>query len=166
MDQRFVIYIRLEKYLAEWLTSHLGDPVVFPACSHANSVIRTFLTKLPAGARPNLNDSTMTAIVIPDSKAKPRSVYNYIGEKGQKAVKEVIKDLFKRSLWTDISPLEDSPVGLNTRIAAWCEMHGIGLDRVETVRQCYYRMRDSFTESGINLRNISSKRDPQNHTFS
>ncbi len=162
----FVIYVRLEKYLHEWITSHLGNPVVFPSQSHANAVIRTFITKLPKGKEPILNDGTMTAIVIPDSKAKPRSYYNYMGEQGQKAVKEVIKDLFRRSLWTDISPLDDSPVGLNTRIAAWCEMHGIGLDRVETVRQCYYRMRDQFGDKGINLRNSAPKNSGQSGAIS
>ena len=157
----FVIYVQLEKYLHEWVSFHFGNPVQFPMQSVANSVIRTFVTKLPADAAPQMGGEGFTAIVIPESKAKPAQYYNYIGERGAKAIKEVIKDLFKRSLWTDISPLENSPIGLNTRIAAWCELHGIGIDRIETVRQCYYRMRDCYNKNGINLRSTTHKSDGQ-----
>jgi len=155
---QFVIYIKLEKYLAQWLASHFGSPAVFPAQSNVNAVIRTFLTKTPDGLTPELMKEDDTMIAIPDSKAKPPQTYNYIGRRGKLAVKEVIRDLFKRSLWTDISPLECSNIGLNTRISAWCEMQGISLEYVETVRQCYYRMRDSYADHDINLRSSSRKR--------
>ena len=150
---QFVIYIKLEKYLSEWLTHSLGNPVRFPVGSNENAVIRAFIQKLPEDAKPDIDTEYMTPICIPDSKAKPASSYNYMGEKGKQAVKEAIADLFIRNLWNELRSLEDSPVGVNTRIAAWCEMHGIGLDRVETVRQKYYRIRDAYTRRGINLQN-------------
>lgn len=155
---QFVIYIQLEKYLAQWAEHHFGSPIVFPPQSNENAVIRTFISRLPPGKMPDLNDGTLTAVAIPDSKAKPPSVFNYMGPRGKRAVKEAIKDLFRRSLWTDISPLENCSVGLNSRIAAWCEMHGIDIDRVETVRQLYYRTRDAYNDSGVNLRNCSRKK--------
>lgn len=155
---RFVIYINLEKYLSQWAVHHFGDPIVFPPQSNENAVIRAFLSKLPSGVTPEVNDGSLTAIAIPDSKSKPVAYYNYMGDRGKEAVKEAIKDLFLRSLWADLSPLEDSPVGLNSRIRAWCEMHGIDIDRMETVRQCYYRIRESYNRSGVRLRNCSRKK--------
>lgn len=155
---QFLIYVPLEKHLSEWLTHHLGDPVAFPAYSNENAVIRAFLQKLPPGKEPELNDGTMTAIVIPDSSAKPPETYNYIGRKAKKAIREAIRDLFLRALWSDISPLEKSAVGLNALIAAWCESHGIGVDRIEAVRQCYYRVRQSYARKDINLRKSSKPR--------
>lgn len=152
----FVIYIPLEKYLHEWATTHLGDPVVFPSKSNENAIIRTFLQKLPDGEAPELNDGTMTAIAIPDSKAKPPAEgWVKLTPKGKEAIREIIKDLFRRHLWNDINPIINGNVGVNTLIAAWCEINGINIDRVETVRQCYYRMRDAYTKKGINLRNSS-----------
>ena len=150
---QFCIYIKLEKYLAEWLTHSLGNPVVFPTGSNENAVIRCFISKLPEGKSPDVATEDTTAICIPDSKAKPASSYNYMGEKGKKAVHEAILDLFIRSLCNDLSRIENSNIGINTRIAAWCEMHGIGLDRIETVRQRYYRIRDAYSKKGINLQN-------------
>ena len=37
-------------------------------------------------------------------------------------------------------------------------MHGIGLDRVETVRQRYYRIREAYTKRGINLQNYERRK--------
>lgn len=155
---QFVIYIPLAKYLSEWLTHRLGNPVVFPASSPQNAIIRAFIIERPDGAAPDTGGAGLTAIAIPDSVAKPPEKFHHMTQRGKQAVAESCKDLFLRALWSDISPLVDSPVGLNTLIGAWCETNGIGIDRIETVRQCYYRIRKDFGKSGINLRNCSRKK--------
>ena len=148
-----MIYIKLEKYLSEWLTHSLGNPVRFPNGSNENAIIRAFIQKTPDGEMPEAAETDMTAIYIPDSKAKPAATYNYMGERGKQAVREAIKDLFTRNLWNELRPIDSVNVGVNTRIAAWCEMHGIGIDRIETVRQKYYRIRDAYSKKGIVLQN-------------
>lgn len=155
---QFVIYVSLPKYLSEWLTTKLGNPVVFPPSSPQNAIIRAFTMQLPPGQTPELADEGKVAIVIPDSVSKPPMKFNHMTRTGKEAVAEACKDLFIRALWADLSPLVDSPVGLNKLIAAWCETNGIGIDRVETVRQCFYRIRRDFAQSGINLRNSSRKK--------
>lgn len=154
----FSVYINLPVYLSQWLKHRLGDPVVFPPSSPQNAVIRTFLTKLPDGANPDIAKPGLTAIAIPDSAAKPVETYHYLTHRGKQAVAESCKDLFLRSLWTDITPLADTPVGLNTLIGAWCELNGIDVDRIETVRQCYYRIRKEYFKRGINLKNFTRKK--------
>lgn len=158
---KFNIYVKFEDYLSEWLRFNLGEPVVFPTGSNENAIIRAFIQKLPKDKTPELNDGTMVAIAIPDSVAKPPEMFNYMGERGKKAVREAVKDLFVRTLWADISQLEKSPVGLNSLIAAWCEKNGIGIDRINTVRQCYYRIREAYAKQGINLRKNTKIRTPQ-----
>lgn len=160
---QFVIYIKLEKYLSEWLTHSLGCPVRFPNGSNENSVIRAFTQQPPEGELPETASEGMTPIYIPDSKAKPPESYNYMTDSGKKAVREAIMDLFTRNLWNELRPIDSINIGVNTRIAAWCEMHGIGLDRVETVRQKYYRIREAYKKRGINLQNFTrnnSDKDP------
>ena len=149
----FVIYIKLERYLSEWLTHSLGSPVRFPAGSNENAVIRAFIQPTPDGELPETASEGMTAIYIPDSKAKPPARYNHLGERGKAALREAINDLFTRNLWNELRPLDNVNIGVNTRIAAWCELHGIGIDRVETVRQKYYRIREAYRRRGINLQN-------------
>lgn len=148
----FVIYVPLEKHIRQWLTSTLGDPVVFPAYSNENAVIRSFTIKTPPGVRPVDNRSGMVAVALPDSTSKPPETYNYLGKKGQLALREAIRDLFLRALWSDISPLSESPVGVNGLIAAWCEAKGIDVDSVETVRQCFYRLRRQYARKGITIK--------------
>jgi hypothetical protein len=152
-----VIYIKLEQYLREWLTHSLGDPVCFPPGSNENAVIRAFIQPLPAGEAPSMGGGGCgeTAICIPDSKAKPACRYNHMGERGKRAVREAILDLFVRNLWSELRPIDSVNIGVNTRIAAWCELHGIGLERVETVRQKYYRIRNAYSKRGVCLHNLT-----------
>lgn len=152
---QFVIYIKLEKYLSEWLTHSLGCPVRFPNGSNENAVIRAFIQKTPDNEKPEIAHDDATPIYIPYSKAKPPESYNYMTDSGKKAVREAIMDLFTRNLWNELRPIDNINIGVNTRIAAWCEMHGIGLDRVETVRQKYYRIREAYKKRGINLQNFT-----------
>lgn len=154
---KYVFYINLPKYLSEWLTNKLGNPVAFPYSSPQNAIIRTYISKRPDNIPVDFGDANSTAIVIPDSVAKPPETFNYMGERGKAAVAETIKDLFLRQLWSEISPLTGSPVKLNSLIAAWCEMNGIDIDRIETVRQCFYRIRKDFAKRGIKIKNCSQK---------
>lgn len=152
---QFLIYVNLPKYLSQWVTNRLGNPVVFPASSPQNAVIRTYTRKrMPDEPVEAFAPDGYTAITIPDSIAKPPEIYNHMGVRGKLAVQETIKDLFLRELWSDISPLEKTPCGLNKLIAAWCEIHGIDIDRIETVRQCYYRIRKAYRKCGINLKKV------------
>ena len=158
---QFCIYIKLKPYLREWLINSLGHPVRFPDHSNENAVIRTFLQRWPAGRPVEVNyDNDYTAIYIPDSKAKPAEYYNYISNSGKKAIVGVIEDLFLQNLWSELAQLtlSSNGKGVNSHIAAWCEMHGISLDSAETVRQRYFRIRKAYTEKGIDLRNFSRKK--------
>lgn len=161
----FCFYIKIEKYLEQWLTHSLGHPVKFPAQSNENAVIRRFLQRNPEGCSPGLMQDGLTAIVIPDSKAKDPSVYNYLGPHAQEAVIEAIEDLFRRNMWTELGDMSDITVGLNKMVAAWCEMHGIDDDYVETVRQKYYRIRKSYTQKGINLQSLTRVKEDKNACF-
>lgn len=154
---QFVIYLNLPRYLSAWLRNRLGDPVVFPPSSPQNAVIRAFISRPPRGFIPEAPDADATAIAIPDSVAKPPETYNYMSERGKAAVAEASKDLFLRALWNDMTPLTESPVGLNLLIAAWCETNGIDIDSVEAVRQCYYRIRRDYAKRGVNLRSRRKK---------
>lgn len=161
---QFCVYIKLKPYLREWLVHSLGEPVTFPEHSNVNAVVRTFLQRRPTDIPVEINSSgELTAICIPDSKAKPAEYYNYLSNSAKKAVTESIEDLFRLNLWNELAQLAmvDDGRGVNSHIAAWCEMHGISLDSVETVRQKYFRIRKAYTEKGIDLRNFTRKKNRQ-----
>lgn len=91
------------------------------------------------------------AIEIPESKAKPRREFCYMGPRGRSAVREVVVDLFKLNLWSELKDIPDRTCRLSTLISAWCEMHGICIDSEDSVRQVFYRMRADHREKGVNL---------------
>ena len=91
------------------------------------------------------------AIELPESKAKPVREFNYLGPRARRAVKEMVTDLFKMDLWASLKDIADRSCRLSSLISAWCEHHGIGIDYEDTVRQCFYRMRDQHAKKGVIL---------------
>lgn len=158
----FVVYVKLEKYLSQWLTNALGSPVRFPAQSNENAVIRRFVQRLPKDKQPQLASDELTAIVIPDSKAKDPRQFNYFGPRAQEALVEAIEDLFRRSMWAELGELLERSQRINKTIIAWCELHGIDDDYSETVRQKFYRIRKAYTQRGVFLQSLTRKKEDEN----
>lgn len=72
----FLIYIKLEKYVAEWLTYAMGRPVRFPRGSYENAIIHRYVCPTPPGTTPEIHSEGRVAIAIPDSQNKPVHLYN------------------------------------------------------------------------------------------
>ncbi len=149
---KFVVYLKLQPFVAQWLVSAFGSPVVFPPQSVENSTIRRFIRKRPESAEPDTAADGLTAICIPDSAQAPPEIYNYLGVKGKKAVEECIEDNFRLSMWSELNDMHDLGCSVMTAIYAWCDKHGIDYDYALTVRQRYYRMRDAYLKRGIDFR--------------
>ena len=69
-------------------------------------------------------------------------------------------------MWAELGEMSvDQSIGVNKMVAAWCEMHGIDDDFVETVRQKYYRMRNAYTKKGLFLNSLTRKREDKDACF-
>jgi hypothetical protein len=156
---QFVTYIPLEPFVRQWLTNSFGDPVVFPAQSIENATIRRFTVKQPN--TPEKKSDKDIAIAIPDSKAKDPMIYNHLGQHGKMAVAECIEDTFRRNMWAELNDLSDVGCSVMKAIYSWCEMHGIDIEYAWTIRQRYYRLRDSYKKNGIDLRKRKRFRDDE-----
>ncbi len=95
------------------------------------------------------------AIELPDSKAKPVREFNYLGPRARRAVKEMVTDLFRMDLWASLKDIADRSCRISSLVSAWCEQRGIGIDYEDTVRQCFYRMRDQHAKKGVILNNAT-----------
>lgn len=152
-------YIRLQPFVAEFLKYSLGDPIVFPPQSIENSTIRVFLQPLPKGKQPDLPAPGLTAVAIPDSKAKPVETNNYLSPRGKNALIECCNLLFNRCLRAELEDMSKIGCRTMTAIYAWCEKHGIDIEYADTVRQRYFRMRDDYKHKGIDLMKRSRSKD-------
>ena len=157
---KYVLYLKLQPFVSQFLRQALGDPVVFPPQSIENSTIHTFITRLPPDKDPDVWREGMTAIAIPDSKTKPAEYYNYMTPRGKDAVAECCELLFNRCLWVELGDMSAIGCKTMTAIYAWCENHGVSVYYADTIRQRYYRIRDAYVKRGIDLRKKSRNRHP------
>ncbi len=144
---KYLIYVPLEPFQAQWLTHSFGDPVQFPDCSVENATIRRLITKRKD-----------VAIYIPSSKAKDPSVFNYLTKHGKQAIAECVDDLFRMNLWKELGDMSDTKCKRMTAIYAWCENHSIDLDYAETIRMRWYRMKVAYKRNGVDLMNVKRVR--------
>ncbi len=145
------IYLRLETYLARWLTATLGNPVRFPAHSFENELLIRVLTIRPKHLPPSKPEAGAVAIVIPDNSHRRPEFYNHLGQRGERLLRTTIDALFRIHLWSECAPLLSAPGRLNAGLDEWCARHGIPLDNREAVRQKFYRMRKNYEQFGIYL---------------
>lgn len=155
---QFCIYVELRPFVSQFLRHSLGDPIEFPPQSVENSTIHHFIDRLPAGRVPDTAGVELTAIAIPDSKTKPAATYNYMSPRGKEAVSQCCELLFNRCMWVELGDMSALGCKTMTAIYAWCEKHGVSIDYADTIRQRYYRMRESYTKRGIDLRKTSRNR--------
>ena len=157
----FIVYIKVEKYIKEWLIHNLGSPVRFPQHSYESELLRHSLRKRPRNAPPVLMEQPDTVpVVIPDDSLHRPEYYNYLGRHAQRAMQSAIDGLFRLALWSDCAPLLHSKRELNRGIDEWCQRNGITLDNREAVRQKFYRIRKSYRIKGIILGKIYRKKLP------
>lgn len=146
----FVVYIRLHEYLRQWCVDHYGDPVRFPAASAENAALRVLLTKLRSGCKPQVAGDGRLAVAVPDSREKPAETFNHLTEDGEKALRDMIANLFRLQLWNDLFPLLDPADGQNvshmpvlTVVRDWCRKNGISQDYDYTIKMKWQRMREA-----------------------
>lgn len=161
---QFLVYVPVEPFIKQYLINHYGEPVQFDSQSVENAILRLFTKKKPSDYIFDGQKSNEIAICIPDNSYKDPLVYNYLGPKGKKALRECIDDVFKRNMFNELYKIIDGSekehgCTVMGAIDAWCEYHGIDIDYDYTIRQRFYRLRDSYKKNGINLKQQGRNRD-------
>lgn len=148
------IYLKLNPFVAEFLTSKFGNPVHFDARSVANDNINFVLQRRPPMYRREDEDTDgMTPIVIPYSKQKDPRVWNYVSPSGKKLLVDYCESLFNHTLWNEVSVvMMKKNANLQLIAETWCSRHGVSVDYIATVRMRIYRERLKLLKRGIDLR--------------
>ena len=88
---KFVVYVDLKPFIAQWAVNHFGCPVKFPPQSVGNARIIAILIKRPDGAKPDLEEDGLTPVAIPYSKQKDPESWNYVTPSGKRFIAEYIE---------------------------------------------------------------------------
>jgi len=155
---KFVIYLKLKPFIAQWLVHHFGSPVTFPPQSVGNRRITAVLLRRPADVPPEMSGPGLTPVAIPYSKQKDPEGWNYVTPRGKRIIIEYIEALFADNLYAEFREMCDEDSKLQTAAYAWCEMHGISIDYADTIRQRFYRERCRLNAKGVDLRRKKRKR--------
>lgn len=158
MSSEIYIYLTVERYLAQYLTKHFGDPVRLPVNSPESKLMKRHLNKLPEDKEPEMEpdtDISFVRIEIPYSKEKDPRTFNYLYPSAKDALRNNLTAILENHMWSDLIDIKKRKRGdLTSNIYAWCESNGIeniDSDRnFETIRQKFYRMRFEYK----NLNNV------------
>lgn len=155
---KFVIYLQLKPFIAQWLTHHFGNPVTFPPQSVGNRRITSVLLRRPADIPPETGGPGLTPVAIPYSKQKDPEGWNYVTHHGKRVIMEYIDALFEDNLYSEFREMCDDDSKIQTAAYAWCEMHGVSINYADTIRQRFYRDRCKLMSKGVDLRMKRRKR--------
>ena len=142
-----VIYLKLDPYLAQWLThEHGGNPVVFPKNSAENDILELGLTLKPYFAAPNEPGIDKVPISVPFFKSKDVRSYNYLPPKGRRALARCIRTRFVISMWNDLFKFGNIGKRKQDIIWTWMEAHGIEATDTNwnTIAKIYMRKRSVY----------------------
>ena len=150
----YCIYLKAEPYLAFFLKTAFGDPVVLEKDPPEARIIREYIGKTPEGIVPELGEEANLVIRLPYFKEADPRIYNYMGKAAKTALLESFDQLIERCMLKEIGALENIRRGkISPMIYAWMEKHGIPDDGKNwyTISQKYYRLRKKYLKKGIKV---------------
>jgi len=153
MSSEVYIYLKMERYLSQYVTKHWGDPVRLSSNSPEGKIVRRFLEKRPEGIEPDLppDDGHFVRVEIPYSKEKDPRFYDYLYPATKKLLVDYFDSILLNNMCTELIEISCNPfLSLSDLIFAYCERHGMpNLEddkNFETIRQKFYRARKKYLE--------------------
>ena len=148
----YTINLQMKDYLAEWCTTHFGNPITISRESEESRLLRRFLDKQPSVCSLEYAGDYNIQLVIPTYHEKPPRVYNYLGERGKKVIVESFARLFASCLWREVGSVINPPCSKAALLQAFMEKHGISDEHEDTLRKKLDRERRKY----FILHNIST----------
>lgn len=156
------VTIRVPKYLAEWLTHSFGNPLFLPKDSVEARLLLELLSMSPKNQTALAFDGEEQTqeeeipqrkcrlnfveieILIPNSKLKTPTEWNFLSGYGQKAMYESFYDLFRKNLFTEVTDMKAPGVTRATTIYCYLERHGMDDVHWDTVTKVFHRTRNMY----------------------
>lgn len=160
---RFLIYIELEDYLAQWFVNEMGGnmPVKLLRGSVESKILEVFLTKRPDDVAPDIAGEGKLPVVIPEFRNRPAEVYNHLPKFAVNSLLNVIRSRFDISLWQDLNSFGNIIKNRQDElIYAWMEKHGIELNEKNwnAIAKRYQRQRNIYIHRSRAKKNYSLKK--------
>ncbi len=144
----FMVYVKMEPYLAQWVAHEHGIPIRFPRGSIENDIIELGL-KIRGDDEPvDLPGEGKYAVVLPFYKHKDVMYYNHLSESSKDQLVHCLKVRFAIALWNDLYRFGHIGKKKEDLIYAWMDAHDI--DDTETnwlvISKIYSRKRRAYQQ--------------------
>ena len=159
---RFLIYIPLEEYLAQWFINDQGgeNPVRLTRGSVEAKILEVYLMKRPEDTDPDIDTIGKVAIAIPEFRNRPPEYYNHLPKFAISSLQNVIRQRFDISLWKDLNGFGNIIRNRQDElIYAWMEKNGIELNEKNwnAIAKRYQRQRNVYLHRERSKKNYSKK---------
>lgn len=148
---KFLLYVPLEDYLAQWFVHNQGGqvPVTLTRGSVESKILEVFLTKRPEGINPDISTEGKVPVVIPEFRTRPAQTYNHLPCHAMNQLRSCIRSRFDIALWKDLSDFGN--IIRNRQddlIYAWMEKNGIELSEKNwnAIAKRYQRQRKVYSD--------------------
>lgn len=123
---KFLLYLPLEDYIAQWFIHEQGGvvPVQLTRGSVESKLLEVYLTHRPEDALPELGEG-MTAVAIPSFRNRPPEVFNYLPKSALNSLLNIIRSRFDVRLWEELHHFGKIGKRQDELIYAWMEKHRI-----------------------------------------
>ena len=159
-SERPCIYVNLEPYLAQWFINDFGGvtPIVLKKLSTERRILEVYLQKWPAAVPRDISTEGKVSIVIPDSRIKLPSKYNYLPNSAMNELKKCIRNRFVIQLWNDLHNFGYIGKKRSALIYAWMDSHGIELNDTNwnSIAKIYLRQHKNYLERELKKKKRNS----------
>lgn len=160
----YTIFLSLEPYLAQWLAHQCGGfhPITLKRGSAECDILQLHLQLQPKDRDyiPQVKPLPgQVEIVLPFFKHKDIRSYNFLPQKGQRALHECIRNRFLVALWKDIQTIGNITKRTDKTIEQWMIENGIEPDdrNWNTIAKILQRKRAVYCDNGRLSQRKSSK---------
>ncbi|MBQ8097209.1 MAG: hypothetical protein IJ243_09040 [Prevotella sp.] len=149
----YKVTLKMQPFVAAWLRKHYGNPVRFPD----RSIESIELRRLTVGRRSASEEEACrdglepVDFALPDCAYHKPSVYHYLNRRGRRTLQSMTDDLFQIDLYHGIESIVAEGGTLVDAIWTWCRRNDIHPDFTGTIRQRFYRARESHRSCGVQL---------------
>lgn len=137
----FTVHLSLRPYLANYVKSVFGDPVVLPRMVEEFRLLKELLRKLPLDKKPDMGKGSNLTIVIPKYEEKDPETYNYLSENGKRILSGSFEEWFWKNFYKELSGLDRMDLPIKDCVLEFMDKHDLPPDSFDMLIKRYYRWR-------------------------
>jgi len=142
----YYIHLRVKPYLANYVRSIFGHPVVLPKIAEEHRLLKELLRQQPPMVAPDFGADANLTIQIPSYEEKDVKVYHYLSEHGKRMLEASFYEMFWKNFFKELSSLDRMHCQIKDMVSEFMDKHDIPEDSYDMLIKRYYRWRKRWMQ--------------------